>query len=76
MFDSPLSVDTLLLFVGLSLALYKLARKKAPRPPGPKGYPIIGNVFDMPSINECDTFAKWRDQYGLSSHSLSVSQHH
>ncbi|KAF8987964.1 cytochrome P450 [Cyathus striatus] len=35
-----------------------------PRPPGPPGYPLIGNVFDMPSVDECKTFAKWRDEYG------------
>lgn len=67
MFHSLLSVDTILLIVGLGLALYRLTRKKGLRPPGPKGYPIIGNVLDMPSVDECHTFTKWRDLYGSFS---------
>ena len=35
-----------------------------PYPPGPKGYPIIGNLFDMPSEKEWLTFAEWGAKYG------------
>ncbi|KAG6902463.1 hypothetical protein C0995_016325 [Termitomyces sp. Mi166 len=33
-------------------------------PPGPKGYPLIGNVLDIPSKQEWETFSKWGEQYG------------
>jgi len=32
--------------------------------PGPKGWPLIGNVLDMPSSHEWISFAKWRKVYG------------
>lgn len=39
-----------LLAVGayLAIALYLKRQKNYPYPPGPKGLPIIGNVFDIP----------------------------
>ncbi|KAJ7228990.1 cytochrome P450 [Mycena pura] len=33
-------------------------------PPGPKGLPIVGNVLDMPSEKEWETFSAWSDKYG------------
>ena len=65
---SPL--DGLVLFLGLAIALYLnlSQRNRAPKPPGPKGYPIIGNMLDMPSSFEWKTFAKWADLYGKLSY--------
>jgi len=62
------SLDVGLAFVGLITLWILLRPKKAPLPPGPKGLPIIGNVFDMPVDQEWLTFAKWGEEYGpLSS---------
>ena len=33
-------------------------------PPGPPGWPIIGNVFDMPTKYQYETFAKWGEKWG------------
>jgi hypothetical protein len=33
-------------------------------PPGPKGLPLVGNIFDMPSEKEWLAFAKWGETYG------------
>lgn len=33
-------------------------RKRCPKLPGPRGYPLIGNVFDMPRSNSSEVFAK------------------
>ncbi|KAI5119818.1 hypothetical protein M0805_006951 [Coniferiporia weirii] len=35
-----------------------------PYPPGPKGLPLIGNVFDMPSSDAWVKAAEWRETYG------------
>ena len=35
-----------------------------PLPPGPKGYPIIGNLFDMPVHKPWLVYDKWRKTYG------------
>ena len=32
-------------------------------PPGPKKYPLIGNLLLMPSTLEWETFAKWGQEY-------------
>ena len=32
-------------------------------PPGPRKYPLIGNLLSMPSTLEWETFAKWGKEY-------------
>ncbi|KAH8110769.1 cytochrome P450 [Phellopilus nigrolimitatus] len=35
-----------------------------PCPPGPKGLPLLGNIFDMPAAEEWETARQWGEQYG------------
>ncbi|KAF8989702.1 cytochrome P450 [Cyathus striatus] len=52
---------------GLFLAaklFFQSGNSKNKLPPGPKGYPIIGNLLDMPSGDEVFVWKKWRDQWG------------
>ncbi|KAJ3729886.1 cytochrome P450 [Lentinula raphanica] len=60
----PAPVDILLaLFACMSL--YKLFfSRKYPLPPGPKGWPLIGNAFDMPKTHAWKTFAEWGKIWG------------
>lgn len=61
----PISfTDALLILGGLWLAKRLLSKKPvAPLPPGPKGLPLVGNVFDMPKTKEHLEFAKWGQEY-------------
>ena len=46
-------------------ALMRLARRqRSDLPPGPKGYPIAGNLFDLPSTNVWEKFAEFGERYG------------
>ena len=42
------------------------SRRRAPLPPGPKGIPFIGNVFQWPSEHQWLTFTRWGDTYGMA----------
>ena len=39
-----------------------------PLPPGPKGYPLIGNLFDMPVNKAWIVYDEWRKTYGKEFH--------
>ncbi|THH08681.1 hypothetical protein EW146_g8915 [Bondarzewia mesenterica] len=52
-----------------SLALYLVhvlysRRRRLPLPPGPRGWPVIGNLFDLPAHYRWITFAEWGKKYG------------
>ena len=38
-------------------------RREGRLPPGPKKYPLIGNLLSMPSTLEWETYAKWGQDY-------------
>ena len=47
-------------------ALVRLARWCSPPrlPPGPRGYPIVGNLLDLPPNHIWEKFGAWGRQYG------------
>ncbi|KAJ7824971.1 cytochrome P450 [Mycena olivaceomarginata] len=59
-----------LLCGSLALAVYLLWRIKEARskrtrlPPGPKGYPIIGNYYDLPAEGSHLQYSEWKKSYG------------
>ena len=53
--------------VVVALWLVKKVTEKKPlgrQIPGPKGWPIIGNLFDVPTEVEYKVFSQWRQKYG------------
>ena len=55
----------------VSIVLFRQLKKRRdgnpnglPLPPGPKGYPLIGNLFDMPIYKPWLVYDQWRKTYG------------
>ena len=55
--------------VGLAVLsfLWKRAQSTSsrPLPPGPKPWPLVGNLFDVPSEDRASTFRKLGQKYGM-----------
>jgi hypothetical protein len=74
------AVSITVLFCGTILyAFSRLKRAKTnalPLPPGPKGFPILGNINDMPKpgILECHHWLQHKDLYGLCAHLVRAMQ--
>ncbi|KAG6329312.1 hypothetical protein ID866_9778 [Astraeus odoratus] len=41
-------------------------RNPAPYPPGPKPLPLLGNLFDIPSMKPWLTYAEWGAKFGMA----------
>lgn len=48
--------------------LMTLEKRALSLPPGPRGFPLIGNLLDVPAEREWLTFAKWGETYGMWLH--------
>ncbi|CAA7258706.1 unnamed protein product [Cyclocybe aegerita] len=56
-------------------SLLQLRKKRfLPLPPGPSGFPLIGNVYDIPHDYPWHTYAEWAKKYGDIIH-LNVFGH-
>ena len=62
---------TATVFILISIFVLKKALlgaiKSLRLPPGPKGWPILGNLFDFPTTNQAGIFHKLAAQYGMPS---------
>ncbi|KAJ7723816.1 cytochrome P450 [Mycena metata] len=71
---APTATDGLLAAAALSLCYHLYTRKNTlPLPPGPKGWPLIGNVLDMPKSHPWKTFARWGEIYGKPGGIMSIT---
>ncbi|KAI1202017.1 cytochrome protein [Nemania serpens] len=55
-----------IMVIGVKICLGAMKRKPGPLPPGPKGWPILGNIADFPKAGELDWehWLKHKDTYG------------
>ena len=66
----PLSVGTALVLLSVVVLAkkywdnYKVNPKRLPFPPGPKGLPIVGNLFDVPKTQPWLKYASWSKVHG------------
>jgi hypothetical protein len=59
------AVQSVLAATSLAFGIHYLHRRFRPRPPGPLGYPLIGNVFDLQNSREPEKIADLGTKYGL-----------
>ncbi|KAI0086254.1 cytochrome P450 [Irpex rosettiformis] len=65
MSSTPIVLYVCFAFPAVFLLARVLGRRHtAPYPPGPKGLPFIGNMFDMPSAYPWHTFTEWGRTFG------------
>ncbi|KAI9449498.1 cytochrome P450 [Lactarius psammicola] len=59
----------------LVLKHLRATRSRSRLPPGPRGYPLIGNIFDMPTCREWETFTEWGQKYGPITYFHMAGEH-
>ncbi|KAJ7288668.1 cytochrome P450 [Mycena rebaudengoi] len=62
---TPTATDGVIAAVTVTICYYLYRRQNTlPLPPGPTGWPLVGNVLDMPKSHAWKTFAHWGEIYG------------
>ena len=65
MFDPSAIIYPLLLFITLFVLVGRRKKPALPYPPGPKGYPILGNVLDLPvNVPSWENFVSLANNHG------------
>ena len=62
--------------LGLGLVIYITKDKDSHLPPGPKRYPIIGNLLNFPRDHFYDAFNRWQKEYGMPNPPLRILSSH
>ncbi|KIK45782.1 hypothetical protein CY34DRAFT_77296 [Suillus luteus UH-Slu-Lm8-n1] len=68
----------LLCLTGVGVYLVKkvvIKKNLIPYPPGPRGWPLIGNILDIPRTKPWVTFTEWGEMYGDITHIEVLGRH-
>ncbi|KAL4075734.1 cytochrome P450 [Scleroderma citrinum] len=69
-------LDLCLAGIGVYLVKQIISKKNpAPFPPGPKPFPLLGNMLDMPSVKPWLIFSEWTNKFGDMVHLEILGQH-
>ncbi|KAG1869504.1 cytochrome P450 [Suillus subluteus] len=68
-------LDLCLAAIGAYLVKQVLNKNPTSYPPGPRGWPLVGNIQAIPQIKPWLTFAEWGKKYGAISHVEVLGQH-
>lgn len=60
-------------FILVCLVLNRRLKRSSKLPPGPPGWPIVGNLLDMPKEFEWLQYKKWSDLYRATFCPLSTN---
>jgi hypothetical protein len=63
--SNPITLTALVVAALLIAKRFLLSVSRPPLPPGPPGYPLVGNAYKFPRERRWFTFAKWARQYGM-----------
>jgi len=63
----PFILSAAVFFFGILPPIRRLLSQRR-LPPGPKGWPIIGNVFDIPQQYKWVKYTEWAHKYGPLVH--------
>ncbi|KLO17442.1 cytochrome P450 [Schizopora paradoxa] len=70
----PTWIDCIVLMIVFSWLKLLQQRKSPNYPPGPKGYPLIGNMLEMMVSEMWEVARKWRSSYGEFIYLKSLNQ--
>lgn len=74
----PVGYMPLALLVASLATIYLWSNRKRytlPLPPGPKGWPFIGNIFDIPMVKGWEVYHRWCKELGEYSSLLVASSY-
>jgi hypothetical protein len=60
-----LAALSLFTYVARNYLADRTRRQGLQYPPGPRGLPVLGNLFDIPQRAPWETYTRWGKQYGM-----------
>ncbi|TFY60082.1 hypothetical protein EVJ58_g5367 [Rhodofomes roseus] len=72
--SGPLVAILVCVSAHLATQVISAARTK-PYPPGPRGWPVLGNLLQIPQDSPWLTYSAWADTYGEVVHLKALSDH-
>lgn len=74
MADGVLPVALIGALTASAVLLRRQRASSLPLPPGPKGWPVIGNLLEFPSSERQVKFKEWSKEFGLFWSSLVMKR--